>query len=215
VSATSDQPSGEWTENTVRELASHHDGMKRVADAHTTALAAERERTRHFEYQMDLRIKDIQQLREQLALNEHAATDTIATLERQLAAAEKDSNELHEKLKDTHRQLAAAQAEVDAHVTRCRNFEGALDAAIAEATKELADELKSTTTQLATERHNAAAAQKSLVDALEWAWTIIANAGGGDWTKESQDWQDAAAKWRDEAWHPTLDKLAKVKGGGA
>jgi hypothetical protein len=32
---------------------------------------------------------------------------------------------------------------------------------------------------------------------LEWAWTIITNAGGGDWTKETQDWQDAAAKWRE------------------
>jgi hypothetical protein len=40
--------------------------------------------------------------------------------------------------------------------------------AIAAATKELADELKSTTTQLATERHNAAAAQQSLVDALKY-----------------------------------------------
>jgi hypothetical protein len=44
----------------------------------------------------------------------------------------------------------------------------AIEKAVAEATKELADELKSTTTQLATERHNAAAAQQSLVDALKY-----------------------------------------------
>jgi hypothetical protein len=31
---------------------------------------------------------------------------------------------------------------------------------------------------------------------LELAWGIIANAGGGDWEKESKEWQDAAVKWR-------------------
>lgn len=33
---------------------------------------------------------------------------------------------------------------------------------------------------------------------IELAWGIIANAGGGDWTKESQEWQEAAKKWRDD-----------------
>ena len=45
-----------------------------------------------------------------------------------------------------------------------------------------------------------------LIDRLDYAWTIIANAGGGDWTKETQDWQQAAAKWRDECWNRTLDE---------
>lgn len=36
-----------------------------------------------------------------------------------------------------------------------------------------------------------------LEDELEAAWGIIANAGGGDWRKESVDWREAAAKWRD------------------
>jgi len=31
---------------------------------------------------------------------------------------------------------------------------------------------------------------------IDWAWSIIANAGGGDWERESADWQEAAAKWR-------------------
>lgn len=35
------------------------------------------------------------------------------------------------------------------------------------------------------------------LDALELAWGIIANASGGDWTKESPEWQAAAARWRD------------------
>jgi hypothetical protein len=29
------------------------------------------------------------------------------------------------------------------------------------------------------------------------AWGIIANVGGGDWTTQTQEWQDAAARWRD------------------
>ena len=45
-----------------------------------------------------------------------------------------------------------------------------------------------------------------LIDRLEYAWTIIANAGGGDWTRETPDWQTAAAKWRDECWNTTLDE---------
>jgi hypothetical protein len=34
--------------------------------------------------------------------------------------------------------------------------------------------------------------------ALELAWAIIANAGEGDWTRESPEWQAAAKRWRDE-----------------
>ena len=37
-----------------------------------------------------------------------------------------------------------------------------------------------------------------LMDVTEWAWTIIANAGGGDWDRESTEWQEAAKKWRNE-----------------
>ena len=36
------------------------------------------------------------------------------------------------------------------------------------------------------------------LDHLEIAWGVIANAGGGDWTKETKEWQEAAARWRDE-----------------
>ena len=32
---------------------------------------------------------------------------------------------------------------------------------------------------------------------LEAAWGVIANAGGGDWEKETKEWQEAAARWRD------------------
>lgn len=37
----------------------------------------------------------------------------------------------------------------------------------------------------------------ALESKLELAWGIIANAGNGDWTKETPQWQEAAAKWRD------------------
>ena len=48
-----------------------------------------------------------------------------------------------------------------------------------------------------------------LLDQLELAWGLIANAGGGDWNKESEKWTEAANKWRDE-WHNILDaKLPK------
>ena len=33
-----------------------------------------------------------------------------------------------------------------------------------------------------------------------FAWGLISNAGEGDWTKESRDWQEAAFRWRD-AYH--------------
>jgi hypothetical protein len=35
-------------------------------------------------------------------------------------------------------------------------------------------------------------------DLLVDAWVVIANASFGDWTKESKEWQKAAARWRDD-----------------
>ena len=34
-------------------------------------------------------------------------------------------------------------------------------------------------------------------DLLERAWVLIANAGSGDWTRETEEWRRAAEKWRD------------------
>jgi len=34
------------------------------------------------------------------------------------------------------------------------------------------------------------------MDLIEEAWGIIANAGGGNWKKETQTWQKTAARWR-------------------
>lgn len=42
------------------------------------------------------------------------------------------------------------------------------------------------------------------MDVLNYAWTIICNVSEGDWTKQQQDWQDAAARCR-EQYHALLD----------
>ena len=35
-------------------------------------------------------------------------------------------------------------------------------------------------------------------DDLEMAWVIIANAAGGNWDRETDDWHAAAVRWRDK-----------------
>jgi hypothetical protein len=46
----------------------------------------------------------------------------------------------------------------------------------------------------------------ALMDSLEMAWGIIANVSGGDWDKQSDEWHECAEKWRDNHWHPALDR---------
>lgn len=40
-------------------------------------------------------------------------------------------------------------------------------------------------------------ALRSMSDAAEMLWTVLANVSGGDWEKQSPEWQGAAARWRD------------------
>jgi hypothetical protein len=37
----------------------------------------------------------------------------------------------------------------------------------------------------------------TMADAAEMLWVVLANVGGGDWTQQSAEWQEAAARWRD------------------
>lgn len=37
----------------------------------------------------------------------------------------------------------------------------------------------------------------TMSDAAEMLWVVLANVSGGDWTKQTPDWQEAAARWRD------------------
>lgn len=48
-------------------------------------------------------------------------------------------------------------------------------------------------------------------DLLHWAWAIICNASGGDWTREKPEWQDASARFR-ESYHAWLDERKAVLG---
>lgn len=44
---------------------------------------------------------------------------------------------------------------------------------------------------------NEKARAEKLKDAGEMLWVVVANVSGGNWKLQSQEWQDAAAKWRD------------------
>lgn len=37
---------------------------------------------------------------------------------------------------------------------------------------------------------------KEITDAAEMLWVVLANVSGSDWSKQTPEWQDAAAKWR-------------------
>ncbi|MEO1616496.1 MAG: hypothetical protein AAFV88_11640 [Planctomycetota bacterium] len=49
---------------------------------------------------------------------------------------------------------------------------------------------------------------KALMDAMEAAWGVIANVGvhSGGWESQSGEWCKAACRWRDEQWHPALER---------
>ena len=44
-----------------------------------------------------------------------------------------------------------------------------------------------------------------LLDLVDSAWGIIANAGAGDWNRELPEWQRAASKWRED-FHAALKR---------
>ena len=39
---------------------------------------------------------------------------------------------------------------------------------------------------------------KAVADAGEYLWCVVANVSGGDWTKQSKYWQEAAINARDQ-----------------
>ena len=40
-------------------------------------------------------------------------------------------------------------------------------------------------------------ADNGMQDAAEMLWVVLANVSGGDWAKQNDEWQKAAARWRD------------------
>jgi hypothetical protein len=51
------------------------------------------------------------------------------------------------------------------------------------------------------------------IKCAEYGWTVIANAGGGNWERESADWQEAAARFRDECYYSCLSLREKPPSG--
>jgi len=54
----------------------------------------------------------------------------------------------------------------------------------------------------------------TLMDGMEEAWGIIANAGGGNWETQTKEWQEAAANWRDEEWHTAIARNVRRRQAG-
>lgn len=52
--------------------------------------------------------------------------------------------------------------------------------------------------------------ERLLLDAGEYLWIVLANVSQGDWNKQSDDWQEAAAKARDEFHNCAKQLNAKV-----
>lgn len=46
----------------------------------------------------------------------------------------------------------------------------------------------------------------NVVDLAYRAWIVIANASEGNWDRETEEWQDAAARWRDD-FHALLQEI--------
>ena len=47
---------------------------------------------------------------------------------------------------------------------------------------------------------------KEFADATEMLWVVLANVSGSDWALQTKEWQEAAAKWRDNYFN-TLKEL--------
>lgn len=48
-------------------------------------------------------------------------------------------------------------------------------------------------------------------EVLMLAWGLIANAYEGDWNQATDEWRNAALDYRDNHWHPWLDKYTPAK----
>jgi hypothetical protein len=205
----------EWTPNYVAKLYAFADGNKSsqhiaamtrtfvtgwqaIADAHNAALAAEREKNKQADIELDRLDRERSQIRQQL-LQTHAA---IA-----------EHNERWQRSYPCRGKIDVDLSALDKHYAELKApFIGAIAKAkpllVMGKVQDALFVLERADMNASIMEHDAEV-RKPLVEALEWAWSIIANAGGGDWQRESKEWQDAAAKWRDEAYHPALAKEDK------
>jgi hypothetical protein len=58
------------------------------------------------------------------------------------------------------------------------------------------------------------AAAPTMADAAEMLWVVLANVSGGDWTKQTQEWQEAAARWRDNYFAAVANAAADTRTRG-
>jgi len=52
---------------------------------------------------------------------------------------------------------------------------------------------------------------KAIKDAAEMLWVVLANVSGGDWTKQTSEWQEAARRWRDNYFQALVPTEVKCK----
>lgn len=139
----------------------------------------------------------------------------IATMEYQLAAAEKRAKDAEE---DAERQATADvmmianffDANPDANNWMGWRTRPDADGRVFDLSvhlvggKTLLDRLKEL------ESDNAALTRKlaTVKDAAEMLWVVLANVSGGDWTKQTEDWQEYAARWRDNYFAAIADAPA-------
>ncbi len=50
----------------------------------------------------------------------------------------------------------------------------------------------------------------TMADAAEMLWVVLANVSGGDWTQQTPEWQEAAARWRDNYFDALKARAAGV-----
>lgn len=65
-----------------------------------------------------------------------------------------------------------------------------------------------------TQAHATLTAEVSrLRDAAEMLWVVLANVSGGDWEKQTPEWQEAAARWRDNYYRVAQrpDSLGRIE----
>ena len=75
--------------------------------------------------------------------------------------------------------------------------------------EQLVSELRSQLAAATKRAEEAEAMVKGLHDLAESAWGVIANAGGGNWSRETNEWAEAAARWRDR-YHAALGDAGEV-----
>lgn len=109
---------------------------------------------------------------------------------------------------DTLRHLAAGHKHWSMSELRTRAIEGAaaLDSLEEqlEAVEKERDYFRDRLPDFSRVQQQEFARAEAAMDCMNYAWTIICNVSEGDWSKQRQEWQDAASKCRDQ-YHALLD----------